>query len=182
MITQRVIRDVADPAFGRLFTDVRRSWFRLETLQRYDVEYEHDDLARFLRGEPVTTTPGPWQAMIREHVAAGHDLVRVHVIEEPLTDYLRYELHAYSPNVEAGEDVRLIPVGRGGWPTGVPRHDYWLLDDERLWLMDYDPRGTFEAARLVDDRVTVARHRRWRDTALARSIPLADYAAAHQPA
>jgi hypothetical protein len=64
----------------------------------------------------------------------------------------------------------------------VPRHDYWLFDDERLWLMDYDPTGAFLAARLVDDAVTVDRPRRWRDAALARSVPLADYTATHQPA
>jgi hypothetical protein len=68
---------------------VRRSWFRLETLQRYDVPYERDELQRFLRGEPVATATGPWQAMLREHVAADRELARVHVIEEPLTDYMR---------------------------------------------------------------------------------------------
>ena len=180
MISGHVIDDLADPAFGRLFADVQRSWFRLETLQRYDVPYERDDLEQFLRGEPLATAPGPWQAMIRDHVAAGRALARVHVIEEPLTDYVRYELHAYSPNVDAGEDVRLIPVRRGVWPPGLPRHDYWLFDDACLWLMDYDPDGAFEAARLVDDPVTIAHHREWRNAALARSIPLADYAAAHQ--
>jgi hypothetical protein len=182
LISQRVIDDLADPAFAQLFTDVRRSWFRLETLQRYDVPYERDELQRFLRGEAVATPAGPWQAMIRDHVAAGRQLVRVHVIEEPPTDYVRYELHAYSPNVEAGEDVQLVPVPRGDWPVGVPRHDFWLFDDEHLWLMDYDPAGAFLAARLVDDPATVERHRQWRDAALARSIPLADYAPTHQPA
>lgn len=178
----RVIRAPAGPEFARLFTDVQQSWFRLETLQRYDAAYERDDFAAFLRGEPITTAPGPWQAMIREHVAAGRELVRVHVVEEPLSDYIRYELAAYVPNVDAGEQVRLIPVQRGTWPADVPRHDYWLFDDEHLWLMDYDPAGAFLAARLVDDPATVERHRQWRDAALARSIPLADYAPAHQPA
>jgi hypothetical protein len=179
---QRLIRDLADPAFERLFTDVRRSWFRLETLQRYDVPYERQPFAAFLRGEPIDTAPGPWQAMIREHVAAKRKLTRVHVIEEPLTDYIRYELAAYAPNAEAGEHVRVIAVPRGAWPTGIPRHDYWLFDDERLWLMDYDATGAFDAARHVDDPAAVEQHRQWRDTALARSISLTDYAAAHQPA
>lgn len=181
MSAQRTITDLADPAFGRLFTGVRRSWFRLETLQSYDVPYERDDLRRFLRGDPIATAQGPWQAMIREHVLAGRGLARVHVIEEPPTDYVRYELQAYSPNVDAGEDVRLIPIGRGDWPTGVPQHDYWLFDDERLWLIDYDPAGSFKAARLVDDPTALARHRHWRDAALAASVTLADYAAMHQP-
>jgi hypothetical protein len=175
------ITNLSDPAFGRLFTDVTSSWFRLETLQRYDVEYEREELAAFLRGEPVDTTPGPWQKTLRDHVAAGRRLVRVHVLEEPLSDYVRFELQAYVPNVDAGEDVRLIAVRRGEWPEGVPRHDFWLFDDARLWLMDYDAGGGFQAARRIEDAAAVAQHRRWRDAALAQSIPLADYVA-HQPA
>jgi hypothetical protein len=177
----RAIHDLADPEFDRLFTSVRRSWFRLETLQRYDVPYERDELAAFLRGESIDTRPGPWQGMIREHVAAGRQLARVHVIEEPLSDYIRYELHVYTPNVDAGEDVRVIPIRRGDWPAGLPRHDYWLFDEERLWLMDYDPAGAFQATRNVDDPAVVEQHRQWRDAALALSIPLNDYAA-QQPA
>lgn len=175
------ITDLSDPAFGRLFTNIRSSWFRLETLQRYDVEYERADLAAFLRGEQLDTTPGPWQATLRDHVAAGHQLTRVHVLEEPLSDYVRYELHAYMPNVDAGEDVRVIAVRSGEWPENVPRHDFWLFDDERLWLMDYDAQGRFVATRRIHDTAAIDQHRRWRDAALAQSIPLADYAA-HQPA
>jgi hypothetical protein len=178
----RVIRDPRSPDFRRLFTDVRRSWFRLETLQRYDATNEREDFAAFRRGEPITTAPGPWQAMIRQHVAAGRQLARVHVIEEPLSDYIRYELAAYLPNVQAGEDVRLIPVRAGEWPANVPRHDYWLFDDERLWLMDYSPSGALEAVRLVDDPAAIDEHRRWRDAALASSIRLAANEGAHQPA
>src|SRR4051794_39747787 len=122
------ITDLSDPAFGRLFTDVTSSWFRLEALQRYDVEYEREDFAAFLRGEQLDTTPGPWQVTLRDHVAAGRRLARVHVLEEPLSDYVRYELQAYVPNVDAGEDVRVLAVRRGEWPDGVPRHDFWLFD------------------------------------------------------
>jgi hypothetical protein len=174
------ITDLSDPAFGRLFTDIRSSWFRLETLQRYDVDYERADLEAFLRSQPLDTTPGPWQATLRDHVAAGRRLARVHVLEEPLSDYVRYELQAYVPNVDAGEDVRVIAVRSGDWLDNVPRHDYWLFDDERLWLMDYDAGGCFQAARRIDDPAAIDQHRRWRDAALAQSIPLADYHT-HQP-
>jgi len=178
----RVIRDDEGPEFARLFRDVRTSWFRLETLQRYDVAYERDAFSAFLHGKPAATAPGPWQAMIRQHVASNRSLARVHVIEEPLTDYIRWELAAYVPSMNAGEDIRVIPVHRGAWPPGVPRHDYWLFDDERLWLMEYDADGAFQAARHIDDSAAVRQHRQWRDAALAQSISLADYAAAHQQA
>ena len=114
--------------------------------------------------------------MIRQHVAAGRRLTRVHVINEPLSDYIRFELNIYAPNVHAGEDVQLIPVPRDRWRVGVPRHDYWLFDDQRLWLMDYDAGGAFQAARRIDDPAVIEQHRHWRDTALAEAIPLADYA------
>jgi hypothetical protein len=178
----RVIRDLDGGEFEQLFHDVRASWFRLETLQRYDAEYERDKLAAFLRGEPLDPLPASWQAMIREHVAAGRRLERVHVIEEPLSDYIRFELAAYPQNIEAGEDVRVIPVRDGSWPAGVPRHDYWLFDDADLWLMDYDDAGALYGVELVDDPAVLDEHRAWRDAALAQSIALADYAAADRPA
>jgi hypothetical protein len=177
----RVIRAPGGLEFARLFTEVRHSWFRLETLQRYDAEYERDDFAAFLRGKPITTTPGPWQTMLRDHVAAGRQLARVHVIEEPPSDYIRYELAAYRLNAEAGEEVRLMPVRRGSWPPDIPAHDYWLFDDQRLWLMDYDPAGAFVQTRLVEEPIAIDQHRRWRDIALESSIPLNDYHPTHQP-
>ena len=43
---------------------------------------------------------------------------RVHVVTEPLSDYIRFELTGYAPNVEAGEDVRVISVREGEpWPA-----------------------------------------------------------------
>jgi hypothetical protein len=174
----RRITDLADPAFHQLFANVRRSWFRLETLQRYDVPYERNEFAAWLRGEALDKTPGPWQAMIRTHVAAGRRLSRVHVIEEPLSDYVRYELAGYPVNIEAGEDVRVIPVRQGDWPAGVPQHDFWLFDDRELWLMKYDDAGRFVAAELNTDSGEIARHRAWRETALAQAVPVATYTAA----
>ena len=41
---------------------------------------------------------------------------RVHVVSEPLTDYLRFEITGYRLNVEAGEDVRILPRRQqGAW-------------------------------------------------------------------
>lgn len=174
-MTDSVILGLDDPEFDRLFERVERSWFRLETLQRYDVDYEREPFARFLRGEPLDIDSGDYEELVRGHVAAGRRLARVHVIEEPHNDYIRYELAAYRLNVDAGEDVRVIPVGSGDWPEGVPRHDYWLFDDRNLWLMHYDAGGAFTGAELVEDSVAIERHQRWWDAALAQSISLAEY-------
>ena len=174
----RRIIDLEDPAFGELFQSIERSWFRLETLQVYTVAYEADRVAAFLAGERVDLTPGPWQEMIRRHRAAGRQLARVHIVEEPLSDYIRYELAIYPRALAAGEDVRIIPTRRGAWPPGLPHKDFWILDDA-VWRMDYDDDGRFTAMVLIDDPAVAARYHAWRDAAHAASVPYARYTAGH---
>jgi len=108
---------------------------------------------------------------------AGRSLRRVHVVEEPPTDSIRFEVSwGYSAGVAGGEDVRVIPVRRGEWPAGLPREDFWIFDSS-VWLMQYDDRGRFTGAELVDDPAALARYRAWRDLAIGLSVPLADYTA-----
>jgi hypothetical protein len=163
-------------AFNALFTGVRESWFRLETLQTYNAG-EAEELREFLAGRPRPHRPGAWQVVIRNHAAAGRTLCRVHVIREPPTDYVRWELYAYGPNIEAGEDVRAVPVPEGApWPAGIPEGlDFWLFDDRDVWVMEYDDTGRFLACELVSDQGEVEQYRAWRDAALAASIPVGDY-------
>jgi hypothetical protein len=40
---------------------------------------------------------------------------------------------SYPPNVEVGEDSRILPTESGRWPS-LPRHDYWLFDSSDLWV------------------------------------------------
>ena len=112
--------DLDNDEWMALFAGVQSSWFRLETLQVYDVGYENEEFETFLRTGQLDRDIGPWQQMISTHTHFGRPLRRVHVIEEPLTDYLRYELAAYQHNGRAGEDIRLIPVRHGQWPSDLP--------------------------------------------------------------
>lgn len=166
---------------GSAFQNLTTSWFRLETLQAYDVEEEHESFAEFLRTGRLDS-PGDveWRGMIAGHVAAGRSLQRVHVVEEPLTDYVRYEIAEYVRNHEAGEDIRLLPVPAGEWPEGPPQGtDFWLLDDgqpsQSAWAMAYDDEGRFLGVEEVQDPDLIDTYRKWRDTALGLSVPLNDY-------
>jgi hypothetical protein len=175
-VTGRRFTDLSNPAWEQLFQDVRSSWFRLETLPAYDVQYEAEEFATFQATGAIDPTPGPWQQMISDHVAHGRRLQRVHVVREPLSDYLRYELAVYARNAEAGEEIRLLPVTGDDWPQRVPeRGDYWLFDDERLWTMRDDSAGRFVAAEEVPEPPAVESARSLRDWSLDHSHPLADY-------
>jgi hypothetical protein len=167
---------LAADEFAARFTTFRYTAYRLETLQSYDVPQEEDSLAAFLAGDPVRFGPSKdgWTATIANAVAAGKSMRRVHVVEEPLSDYLRYEMLSYRPNVEAGEDVRILPVRPGDRPD-LPHHDYWLFDSVDLWLMEYDRDGRFEGARPVKDAARIVVHNYWRDAALHAAVPYAEY-------
>ncbi len=176
-MTER-FQDLSDPRWLALFEGVQSSWFRLETLQTYDVDYEDEEFRSFQESGRFDRTDDSWQRMIREHTASGRRLQRVHVVEEPLSDYLRYEFAAYELNRQAGEDIRIIQTAPGAWPEGLPRgEDFWLFDDLDAWTMQYDTVGRFVAAERVTDPGALEQYRRWRDLALATSTPMTDHAA-----
>src|SRR6266581_5297034 len=91
-----------------LFT---QSAYRLETLDWYTSPATEARLARFLAGEVVTPDErAGWLSMLDRGRAAGRTYSRVHVITEPLSDYLRYELACYESSAEHGEEIRILPA------------------------------------------------------------------------
>ncbi|MFD0856816.1 DUF6879 family protein [Actinomadura adrarensis] len=173
------ITSLSDDRFRSLFRDFRKSAFRLETLQVYDVSYEREDFESFLAGQARGEVSGisGYAERVRAGTAAGKRFHRVHVVEEPLSDYVRFEaVWSYRETVAAGEDVRVIPVRRGEWPDGIPRLDYWLFDSALLVVMNYAEDGLFLSAQLSEEPDRVAEAVRWRDHALALSQPFSDYA------
>jgi Family of unknown function (DUF6879) len=174
------ITDVASPEFDALFTNFEFTAYRLEALQRYDVSYEIEPYRAFTEGRPRPrdTAKNAWTAMLKDAVRNGKIVQRVHLVSEPLTNYLRYELEwSYPPNVEAGEDIRILPAHLGtGYlaPLRILR-DYWLFDSHDLWVMEYGPDGKFLAIEQVTDPGVIVARAFQRDAALHYAIPYADY-------
>lgn len=167
--------------FDARFWQFQSSVFRLETLQEYRGSGEDEAIAAFEAGraappdDPVQTQ---WEELIRACRRAGRVMQRVHVVVEPVSDYMRFELTwAYAPNVAAGEDVRIVAVRDGEWPPVLPRQDFWLFDDRDLYLAHYAQDGTWLGVEPVDDPAQVVRARRWRDEALRLGRPWRDYVA-----
>ncbi len=172
------ITDLGSEEFGKLFTDFEHTAYRLETLPAYDVTYEGPSWEAWQarRSFPHDPARDAWTGMIRDAVAAGKRFQRVHVVSEPLTDYLRYEFENwYTANTAAGDDVRILTVAPGEWPAGLTCRDYWLFDSRDLWAMHYADNGTFEVAEQVTDPGQIVLANYWRDVALHHAIPFEDY-------
>lgn len=163
--------------FDRLFT---RRVFRVETLDYYDAPNEHEPYARFLAGKPDDQAwREPWKEIVREHRSAGRTMQRVHVVTEPVSDYVRFELlRGYPASVEAGEDIRIL--GRqAAIRAGLSSTDFWLFDDHLAARLAYDRDGKVANVFMERDPAFVSWYRAFRDTALQISIQLADYVTEH---
>ena len=166
----------ADP-----YATFTHSAFRLETLPQYLVQSEAEEFANFLKGEPVpSTVDTPWFRQMAAGTKAGKRWHRVHVVERPLSDYLRWEIAAYSDNVLAGEDIRIADLGDHPELRAFTE-DFWLFDAETdhpsVTLMRYDAEGHPLVHWRTRDPEIVAECIRQRDLALAASVSLEEFRA-----
>ena len=172
----RRIASTSSPEWIALFTGFARSAFRLETLQHYTAADEADAFARFRAGQDPEVDLSWWLGLVAGHHAAGRSMVRVRVVIEPPTDYTRFELAHFPMMVDAGDDIRIIATTEDTWPAALPRHDFWIFDDD-VWFLEYDDAGVFLGAEALVDPGAIAEHMRWRETAMAHAIPVYDYLA-----
>ena len=160
---------------AQLLRRIERSAFRLETRSEYNSPGEAALFRAFFDGHPLpprNPETDPWLRMTADSIDAGRSWRRVHIVERPLSRYLQFELIGYLGNVLAGEDVRIASRHHRAEPLNELNQDFWMLDDDAVYLMHYDHDN-----RLVDIERTpdVATFQQQRDLALANSVPLADY-------
>lgn len=100
---------------------------RIEALQHYVVRGDEERQRAFREGRPLPSRPDKQASVqiISDAVRAGKAISRVHVIERPLSDYVRYELEAYAENEAAGERVW---IAERGPDLDLVRRDFVLFD------------------------------------------------------
>lgn len=160
------------------------SAFRLETLPSYDVGGpEAERMAAWRNGWAVperSVRTSPWLRRIAVTTAAGKAWWRVRVLDDPLTEYERFELVSYAESLACGDETRIAV--RGSWPVldGL-REDFWLFDAGTPGAfavkLRYDLAGQFTGAGRYDDADTLLECMAARDTAAAHSVRLIDYLA-----
>jgi hypothetical protein len=168
---------------ARCFDTFRVSAFRLETLNRYVVPPEDDRIAAFRTGQPLperSVRTSPWLRRLARTTAAGKHWSRVHVVDRPPSDYVRFELVTYQESAEAGEVIGI--ADRRAHPAlDYLRRDFWLFDAETdhpsAALISYDHDGGYIGAAVTTEPAIVAACRATRDLARRHSVPLHVYLA-----
>ncbi len=163
-----------------LCEEVTEEAFRLETRQRYNVPYEEPLVRAFEEGRSQ-----PENESITRHMASVSSLrsadkrdYRVHVLELPLTPYLRYELSVYPESIETGEEIF---IADRAWHAGLAEltEDFMLLDGDTdhasvVWYR-YNDNDELLARDHSHDPVDIEVCRRHRDLAVAHAIPYAEF-------
>lgn len=167
--------------FEALFDTFTRSAWRLETQPAYDEPEEREPLRRWLAGEPDDLAwMADWWAWIRDITRSGKRFGRVRVLYDPPSDYQRFELGALtSPAVQAGEDIRILPVARAR-ELNLPDQDFWLFDDSRVAVLHFGADGV-AGAELIEDATAVRPFRHARDRAWDASVTYQEWAHENAP-
>lgn len=161
-----MVTEITEEKFGELLRTIRRSAFRLETLDTYSIDSERDGFELFLAGHPESPPWQDWLDQVSEQTRQGKTVSRVRVLAEPPTDYQRWMMWAQPWYDRAHEDVRYIPRRRAAELRLPLEVDWWLLDDERLILMYFTNAGEVTGKILITNPGIIARYRDWRDLAV----------------
>lgn len=159
--------------FNNLVRYFTTTAFRLEVQPTYAVSDEQESLAEFLAGKPRPVTEFPFYALwldrIKIATAQGRHVERVRVLEEPPTNYQRWEMWSGQYNMAAGETLRYLNRSRAV-EIGLPiADDWWLFDSSHLALMRFGDHGEPLGGEIISDPAVVSRHRRWWDLAVEHS-------------
>ncbi|MGP3969229.1 DUF6879 family protein [Streptomyces sp. 6N223] len=169
-----------DPdAFLQLFRDFAHTAFRLEVRAGYGVADEDAPYQQFLAGEdPGIEWLRPWLDLMSEQTGQGKRVERVRVVDEPPSDYLRWELVNTPHNLRAGEDIRYL-TRRRAEDLGLPPYDYWVFDSSLLVFLRFGDDDRFLGFDSTREPAALVEHLRWRDAAWHHALTYARYADEH---
>jgi hypothetical protein len=172
---------LTDDAWSDLFSTFSGTARHLETRDHYHVPGEDRYLEQFLAGRYDDAENrayfADWTDPVSVAVKAGKRFERVRVVPSRLPPYLRLEVRWNQYNAEAGEEVSYLDRERAD-RIGLPAHDFWVFDGERVALMYFTAADRLLGADLITDPVVVERHERWMDLAAAHAVPYRKFVAA----
>ena len=125
----------------KYFNSFQKSAFRVETLQRYNVDEEMEAYEFFMKNKEVANWLWKdWRDIVRQAKSRWAIMQRVHLIQFPISSYVLFEMEIYKKSVEAWEEIFYIPFERCSVEV---KSDFWIFDDSIVLKMNYDEYGRF---------------------------------------
>lgn len=163
---------INDPdVYTRLFSATQASAFKFEVRTGYGVAEEDEPFQKFLRGaDPGLEWHEPWLDLMRRAVKRGIRVERVRVVDEPPSDFLRFEISMTPYNLDAGEDIRYMKRSLAE-ELRLPAVDYWLFDTSELYVLHFADDDRFQGLEKINDPAVVEEYAAHSTRAWARTVP-----------
>lgn len=168
---------LTDAEFGEQVLAIEHSALRLELQRQYLEPVEAETLAKFTVGihqEPTELDfMQAWFDRVRCVTSEGKRIERVRVHDEPPTTYQRWERWIGAWNIAAGERMFYLTRARAheiGLLPAAGTTDWWLLDSNRLIVMNFDDDGRRISTELTTDPTAVQQACAWWDLAVHHGV------------
>ena len=156
------------------FNSAKLSVFRFEGLQDYSATDGDDIVTHFaLTGKlPIHPTETKWCQDMLQKNKNGIKTARVRLVMLPLNDYTKMELAWHrEASAYSGDDIRIIEHDKFQIMFGDFLPDFWLIDDQYAFKMNYGPKGEF----LSDEKVPpsdLKKYIEYKEKLMSISVPL----------
>ena len=145
--------------FDQYWNGLVNEWFKLEVFQDYFGEDDGPSLRAWLAGDKQKSielmhesADKTWIADCQHKVRSGVRLIRVHIVERPLTPYLEWELEYYKQINESlcGENVYLVDKPDTA-SLDIPAGDMIVFDNKVAAINHYDSSGKMTSQDFYDN-------------------------------
>jgi hypothetical protein len=150
--------DAYDSYFLKLWADTKREFFKCETRQIYNESGEEEFIALF-KANKFDELRDLLEKDVQQHNSIWCEaknrkikFIRVHIITEPLSEYLKFEFEAYKVQSSIGkEEIWIIPFEALKKINKSEIKDFMLFDEKKAIVIDYNKDGRIEGALITDD-------------------------------
>jgi hypothetical protein len=151
-------REQINELWDKYWNEIKFEWFKLEVLQDYSAEDDDPSLQAWLKGdkqrslELLDDEDPEFTSDCRQKTNQGTKLTRVHIVEEPLSSYMQWEIEYYKRiSIPArGEQIYLVNA-KDLADLQIPSADLILFDDRHAVLNNYDKNGRMIGAEFYDE-------------------------------
>ena len=160
----------------------RTDLLRVQTRDLYAVASDGEDFRRYVEGlrfEPSQARQD-WAAKLRVDADSGQVRRNVHVVVEPLSQYLAFQFEwGYQYNAAAGQDIRILVADSGPAAAHLMQvGDFTVVEHKDVVCNRYSDDGRFlGAVQASSDAAQV--HAALAELAWERAVPFGEWWAEH---
>lgn len=157
-------REQANIVWDKLWNEMNSEWFKVEVLQDYTGEDKGPSLAAWMTGDRelsmqlARNEPNDWQQACQEKVERGVMLTRIHVVDYPLSDYMKWEIEIYKVrNIPLGKETVYLLDRKDIGDLELPAGDLMMFDKKYVAIGHYDESGYAATQTFYDESDDITR-------------------------